>query len=229
MKSYFSLALLALSSLEANAAFVTPHTRAVPRTTFLQAAEPEAALDVNLGEMLDAAKDAFGDSGDAVSDQLEAAGDLFSLPPEVLAGVGLVALAGIALAALGGGDSSGDSTAAAAPAKKKAPAKKAPKVDVSIPYDAAARMAFDAWVAGQEKADSSDKAYGMFKTLYEAQAVAEVTAKQKARDLANFDPSKPPPAPRPAPKKEAAPVAAVQEPVATVDASKTPFFAAESN
>jgi hypothetical protein len=44
-------------------------------------------------------------------------------------------------------------------------------MDVSIPYDAAARLAYD-------KSDKS-MAYDDFKTKYEADAVAEVKSKQK--------------------------------------------------
>jgi non-homologous end joining protein Ku len=71
----------------------------------------------------------------------------------------------------------------------KAPKKEAPKaevVDISIPYDAAAMLAFEA--AG------SKGEFAAFKATYEAKAVAMVTAKKAAVDAAKA-----------APKKEAAP------------------------
>ena len=58
------------------------------------------------------------------------------------------------------------------PAGGKAVSTPAPTtIDVSIPYDAAARLAYD-------KSDKS-MAYDAFKTKYEADAVAKVKAKQK--------------------------------------------------
>ena len=87
----------------------------------------------------------------------------------------------------GGGDDSSTTTvdkASAKPAKKAA--KKTPTADVSIPYDAAARLAFDSWASAHEGADTSDSAFEKFQLLYEAQAVAMVTAKQMKRNMDNF-------------------------------------------
>lgn len=227
IRSYVTMALTALCALELSTAFmVSPR---MTRTTVLKAADaaPEVSMpdvDVDLSGVLE--------SADALSDQ---ASDLMSsldLPPEVLAGVGVVAVLGIAASAMGGGSESSDDTAAAKPAPKKA-VPKAPKIDVSIPYDAAARMAFEAWAEGQEKADTSEKAFAAFSTMYEAQAVADVTAKQMKRNMANFDPSKPVPVP-PTPvvavaaaKTPTPPKAppAPKAPAKKIDTSKAPFFA----
>jgi hypothetical protein len=165
------------------------------------AAEISAAAEssVDLGEIFSAAKEVFGSSGGAeeivraISDQVGgAADDMFSsFPPEFAIGsvaiVGLVAIASIAGGDGGSANKRGSKT----------------KVDLSIPYDAAARIAYNEWVESQEGVTASDDAFASFKTLFEEKAVAEVTAKQKARDMASFDPSKPKSKPRstPAPKK----------------------------
>lgn len=209
IRSYLGLALMGLYSLEATA-FVNSGRAA--RTT---------ALRAEVADLMESAKSVFGGSTDGVSDQLEnsaaGAGGLFSsldLPPEVLAGVGVVALIVIAASASGGG--SDDTTSK--PAGRSMFSKKKSKVDLSIPYDAAARLAFDDWAASQDNAETSEKAFEKFKTMYEVQAVAEVTAKQMKRNMESFDPTKPPPAPRPAPKPKTVKVV-------KVDTSKTPFFA----
>ncbi|CAB9524250.1 expressed unknown protein [Seminavis robusta] len=50
-------------------------------------------------------------------------------------------------------------------------------IDVSIPYDAAARLAF-------EEADFDEEAYQEFKTIYENLASAEATVSRYQRELA---------------------------------------------
>jgi len=61
-------------------------------------------------------------------------------------------------------------------------------IDVSIPYDAAALLAYTQ--AKGIKADDVDDIdmgeFEKFKALYEEKTVYEVTAKKKARDLAAF-------------------------------------------
>lgn len=56
-------------------------------------------------------------------------------------------------------------------------------IDVSIPYDAAARLEFTAWLATHPDAVNGDDTFAKFKPLYEAKAVAEVTVKKQLRDL----------------------------------------------
>lgn len=54
--------------------------------------------------------------------------------------------------------------------------------DVSIPYDAAARLAYDEWRAQFNKGDFDPKRFESFKTNYETITVANVVAKKKARE-----------------------------------------------
>ena len=53
--------------------------------------------------------------------------------------------------------------------------------DVSIPYDSAARLAYDQWCAKFGK-ESNDGKFETFKANYEAISVANVSAAKKARD-----------------------------------------------
>lgn len=54
-------------------------------------------------------------------------------------------------------------------------------VDVSIPYDAAAKLAYDEWCQQYGKTPDS-KRYEIFKSNYETITVANVVAKKQARD-----------------------------------------------
>jgi len=54
-------------------------------------------------------------------------------------------------------------------------------IDVSIPYDAAAILAYKEW--RQEEPDLKSELFAAFKALYLEKAVAEVTMKQKARNF----------------------------------------------
>lgn len=54
--------------------------------------------------------------------------------------------------------------------------------DVSIPYDAAARLEYDAWRETYGKGDFDAAKYEAFKTNYEMIAVANVVAKKEARE-----------------------------------------------
>lgn len=56
------------------------------------------------------------------------------------------------------------------------------EVDLKIPYDAAARLAYDEWRAKYNKGDFDETRYEVFKNNYEAITVANVVAKKKARD-----------------------------------------------
>jgi hypothetical protein len=53
--------------------------------------------------------------------------------------------------------------------------------DVSIPYDAAARLAYDEWRAKFNKGSFDSKRFPIFKANYEAITVANVVAKAQAR------------------------------------------------
>jgi hypothetical protein len=52
-------------------------------------------------------------------------------------------------------------------------------VDVSIPYNAAAMLAYNDWNTGGEFDEST---FQKFQTIYEEKVVAQVTAKKVARD-----------------------------------------------
>ena len=54
--------------------------------------------------------------------------------------------------------------------------------DVSIPYDSAARLAYDQWRAQYNKGNFDASRYQNFKNNYEAITVANVVAKKRARD-----------------------------------------------
>jgi hypothetical protein len=103
------------------------------------------------------------------------------------AGVALVAFAAVA-ASSSSGTSSANSSGTAANTKASPPARKGrANFDVSIPYDAATRMAYYAWCLQNEGQVFNAAGYEHFVELYTARAVAEVTAKKRARDLAAFD------------------------------------------
>ena len=88
--------------------------------------------------------------------------------PLVLAAGGVAIVGAIGTAVISGKLNSLEEEGGSAPA---APASTSSTNDVSIPYDAAAKMAYEA--AG------SPGDYAAFKTKYEADAVADVIAKQK--------------------------------------------------
>ena len=56
------------------------------------------------------------------------------------------------------------------------------EVDLSIPYDAAARLAYDEWRQQFDKGDFDEQRYASFKSNYEAVTVANVVAKKEARE-----------------------------------------------
>ena len=58
-------------------------------------------------------------------------------------------------------------------------------IDVSIPYDAAARLAYDEW-RGEQFQESE---FQQFKEIYEKKSVAEVVASRYARELAGMQES----------------------------------------
>ena len=58
----------------------------------------------------------------------------------------------------------------------------ATEVDIKVPYDAAARLAYDQWRNKYDKGEFDDSRYQVFKNNYEAITVANVVAKKKARE-----------------------------------------------
>jgi len=101
----------------------------------------------------------------------------------VLAGAAVAALAGAAAVAIAAQKGGGGSATKSEPfyAEEQAPE----PVDVSIPYDAAALLAYREMKLKLGKDDEIDRdEYARFKKLYETVVVADVTAKKKARDLA---------------------------------------------
>ena len=59
-------------------------------------------------------------------------------------------------------------------------------VDLSIPYDAAARLAYDKWRAMYGKGDFDTAEYAVFKVKYEQLAVAEVISKKLEKEMAEL-------------------------------------------
>lgn len=57
-------------------------------------------------------------------------------------------------------------------------------IDVSIPYDAAARLAFAEFCADREMEEDEAFYLNKFKKLYEEKTVATITLKQKEREFA---------------------------------------------
>mmetsp|Transcript_29616 Transcript_29616/g.48871 ORF Transcript_29616/g.48871 Transcript_29616/m.48871 type:complete len:146 (+) Transcript_29616:76-513(+) len=112
--------------------------------------------------------------------------DLSEVSPTVFVAVGIALVGGIGAATISSklrdGEGGGDDDAHAAPAPAaSAPVASTPATapvadDISIPYDAPAKLAY-------EKAGSSGD-YAAFKTKFEADAVAESIAKKNARETA---------------------------------------------
>ena len=109
---------------------------------------------------------------------LDLPGDV-SLSP---AAAGALAILGL-IAVMSASGSADDEGGAGSSPRKKRRRKKAPPL--AIPYDAASRLAYDAWCAANDQ-NSNEDAYDYFKELYEAQAVAEATSKKMQRDLDAF-------------------------------------------
>jgi hypothetical protein len=91
---------------------------------------------------------------------------------------GAVALVGIIGFALSNGNKSDSGNASAAVPKATTEAKAIEKVDLSIPYNAAAMLEYNK-VMGS-KFDSAK--FAKFEAIYETKVVAQVTAKKVARD-----------------------------------------------
>ena len=63
-------------------------------------------------------------------------------------------------------------------------------VSIRVPYDAAARLAYDEWRQEFNKGDFNPERYINFKKNYEAVTVANVTNKKRARDTGMKEPPK---------------------------------------
>jgi hypothetical protein len=96
-----------------------------------------------------------------------------SQQPIIAAAVAALGLIGVAL-------SSGKSDVGSAPTKeaKAASTEAVEAVDVSIPYNAAAKLEYNKLMSGTFDAAS----FAKFQFIYETKVVAEVTAKKVARD-----------------------------------------------
>jgi hypothetical protein len=184
-------------------AFVAP--QASRRSTVVLA----DAADVDLQGMLKEAASSFSvDTVDvpslpSVVEDGSKALESLGLPADstTMMAAGAVAAVLVLLAAtLGGGGDTATETSTGAVAPPKAKQAVDPKL-VAIPYDAAARLAYDAWRAensgespskklSKKEQAADDLAFSRYKFAYEEAAIAEVIAKKKARDMASFDPTK---------------------------------------
>jgi hypothetical protein len=80
------------------------------------------------------------------------------------------------IGSMSGGASSSKST--------KPVATKREIIDISIPYDAAARLAYDKWREANDKGAFDGGGFGAFKEVYEEATIGMVTYKQMERSLA---------------------------------------------
>ena len=158
--------------------------------------QPSSSSLYDGSDAVDAVADAVSDAIPDVSDVASSLPDLgLSIPSfgdgdppiAIIAGVGIVLSAAYALLK-GGGGGEGEAATAAAPAAAPAPASPAAapapapaaENDVSVPYDAAARLAYCNSKGISAVTDEAD--FQAYKIQYEATAVAEATAKKAARD-----------------------------------------------
>jgi len=104
----------------------------------------------------------------------------------IIAVVGVVLIAVIAAVLSSGksGDEPTNPEPASSPVAAAAPAavsSNSGTVDLSVPYDAAARIAYDEWRAANNKGSFDATKFATFQTNYELVTVANVSAKDKAR------------------------------------------------
>jgi hypothetical protein len=99
----------------------------------------------------------------------------------ILGGVGAAVASAVAFFTTRGGKKG---TSSKTVGKKAAPEPE--PIDVSIPYNAAAQLAYDEWRVANEKGASTPAGFAAFKTLYEEATVGKVTYKKMERDLAAF-------------------------------------------
>lgn len=97
------------------------------------------------------------------------------------AGILAIVTGGIAFVTMGSsGSIGGDETVEVLVTE---PVPEPEKVDLSIPYDAAARLAYDQWRTFHEMGDFDDDSYTSFKLKYETMTVANVIAKKMEREI----------------------------------------------
>ena len=101
---------------------------------------------------------------------------LSNAPSEAAIAVALLLLIGAGVAMKNGSLSDSGSP------KKRTESEPEP-IDVSIPYDAAARLAYDNWRVEQGKGDFDVETYKAFKEIYTQLAVTEVVVKKKSREM----------------------------------------------
>jgi len=101
----------------------------------------------------------------------------FTYLQEALAAGGAAIAAGIAAVFSRRGGQESSSTDKKAAAKEEPPL---PKIDVSIPYNAAALLAFDEWKGDKTLPAES---FADFEAIYEEKTVAMVTSKKVAREF----------------------------------------------
>jgi hypothetical protein len=97
-----------------------------------------------------------------------------------LVGAAVVVIGGAAFAAV---QSAGSSSSESAKTKTVAAPEKVEKIDVSIPYDAAARLAYRELKGLSENAKYDEAEFQKFKEAYEATTVANVIVKKMEREL----------------------------------------------
>ena len=143
------------------------------------------ALDALTDAVTDAAPDAAAAaSGVSLPDiglSLPALGGDADPPIAIIAGVGILFAAAYAAMKAGGDGDAGGAPAASSSTSSSSSAASSDN-DVSIPYDAAARMAYCNSKGISAVTDEAD--FQAYKVQYEATAVAEATAKKAARDAA---------------------------------------------
>jgi hypothetical protein len=97
------------------------------------------------------------------------------LPQKGLLAAGAAVVAGIgAIAAIAGSGPKVDTK------EKAAPVEPEPKIDVSVPYNAAAKLAYQEW-KGSDVFNEAE--FTQFEEVYLGKAVAEAAAKKTARDI----------------------------------------------
>lgn len=115
-----------------------------------------------------------------VNDAMDIASSIMNNPDILLPAAGAAAVAAIGAAVGLSSSGNADSTS-------NAIEEEVPKIDVSIEYDAPAKLAFDKLAKGSE----SDPDYAKFKELYESLAIVEVKKKvyekKVAREMARMD------------------------------------------
>lgn len=241
----FQLAFVALHCIRNAYAFVAPH--------FVANAKQLSATSIILSDdgdsnsfegMMSSANEAFSGVADSFSDiaidTAKASELASSLPPAIaIAALAVLVLSVGAAVIATSGSNGNDADKTSKNTKVSTPPKvKEPKLDLSIPYDAAARLAYQAWLSRQkEGAPDNEGVFQKFKEMYEIATIAKVAAKKLEQDMENFDPTKPKSKPAPAPASAPAAPEAKIEPVPkdattvngmppmTTQGTEQPFFA----